>query len=644
MKRLGSVALLVLACMPAQARADDDLQKASPEQRQRLQSATERIDALKRIYPVMAQIGETETALRRQQAILLQAPNNIERGDLEVDALGSSYGSCIAERGAASASLRAALASYAGAIEDNRRALGTTGSGRVVDEQWKRSFETRMQREQDVGQKAEALAVGAQACKALYGKLDSAMKALRQEVNGLRESAATFSTLAGQLRVQKARLDRESDPAVKAGWFAPVAAPALATGVSAPAHRMADEAGRLAPLVAPSPADASVLEMAPRLDGLLEKVDDATRAADADAYLHLLPAPQAPCTADCYDLAGERAQQRAQADLAIASLRQSSGGLAQDDGAALAVGAAATADRARIRDVRSKLLPAIAEDKPYVDDVSKGAASWNTALNAQYNLSMRAASEERTAALRDIYGVLPVEANMVSAVAPPLPMAMAGGIVRHVYQLVQSFDMEAPAKARTPADTFGSYTYVFLRGAAPFEEDRRALGRYQQLFALLCAEPEGVTVPAGFRKDSNLFVLAGQAGACAQAGKVPVPYQGDLGNQWKLRAQAILANKRMREILANSSGPFLLTLPTRINGVAPDTPALFADLSGYEPAAIKVLVDQYKNGLMERFPTERAQWQPTASLKVALTMISLANNAGDLAFKLFPANEARAAP
>ncbi len=113
----------------------------------------------------------------------------------------------------------------------------------------------------------------------------------------------------------------------------------------------------------------------------------------------------------------------------------------------------------------------------------------------------------------------------------------------------------------------------------------------------------------------------------------------------KLRAQGgILTRPEVLDRLTASPGPFLITFPTRIADARSTTSALFADLAGYPADAIADLVDQYMTGLLADFPRQQALWKPPRRQRVALLMIHVASEAGQIVLNPISAAHARVRP
>jgi hypothetical protein len=209
-------------------------------------------------------------------------------------------------------------------------------------------------------------------------------------------------------------------------------------------------------------------------------------------------------------------------------------------------------------------------------------------------------------------------------------------LIGHVYGTFSLWDTEQR--------NFGAYTYVLFR-SAPEQEAPDVRRSYQQLLAAIRRIPAAHLVHPGEESGFNLFCVPGREITRAGTAALEVVYEPELGNQLKLRAQGgILTRPEILNRLAASPGPFLITFPTRIADARSTSPALFADLAGYPADAIADLVGQYMTGLLTDFPRQQASWKPPRRQRVALLMIHVASEAGELLLTPVSAAHARPVP
>jgi hypothetical protein len=288
---------------------------------------------------------------------------------------------------------------------------------------------------------------------------------------------------------------------------------------------------------------------------------------------------------------------------------------------------------------------------PAVDETNQTGTLAQTAAEALEQAADQAYTEARTAwatAYQVAYGTEPVDADAIAAAgatrsggptaAPPPPPALMAGFAA---PSLRSQAYEVFAKWDAEPSGFGSYTYVLLRSRDDLKSPA-VQRRFKVLLSILHREQQAQTVPTEQRPQVNVFCIPGTR---SNADGLDVSYDSDLGNQLKLRAKdAVFTLKAARNRLTTSPGPFLITLPGRIAQEKGDSPLLFADLSTYPDDAIADLVGSYMNGLLDNFPREKTLWKPPVLQRVALMMIHLAANVGELVTDTIPAAEAKPQP
>lgn len=220
--------------------------------------------------------------------------------------------------------------------------------------------------------------------------------------------------------------------------------------------------------------------------------------------------------------------------------------------------------------------------------------------------------------------------NNQSMVYPPVPaagMRFDRSVEDHGHQRITRLDQEYPG--------FGTYTYVLVRAQDDWNNRPKVRERVERLIGYLAAStPEGGTIPQASRPRFNLFVLPNDA---------KQNYNSLLGHEIKARIRSgLMLRPAIRDALMKQPGPFLLTLPTTVKTMHPDSAVVFADLSTVPMQTIQDVAKQYMNGLVASLPSDQKQWKPPAKLGFAMTLISLADDASGFAFHLFPGGEAMA--
>lgn len=209
---------------------------------------------------------------------------------------------------------------------------------------------------------------------------------------------------------------------------------------------------------------------------------------------------------------------------------------------------------------------------------------------------------------------------------PPAPPVLRG----HAYDFFDAWNTER--------EGYGAYTYILLRSS----EDLRSpavLSRYEHLLRVVQRQTDARDVPQNAARALNLFCIPVQASR--ERSKPILAYSSALGCQIKLRMQVgLFTRPELRTRLTGSPGPFLLTLPSRIDSAHSTSPLLFADLSNYPEAAITDLATAYMGTLLQDFPQRQTLWTPSVPQRVALAMIWFSGELGALLQTLMPAAQA----
>ena len=213
----------------------------------------------------------------------------------------------------------------------------------------------------------------------------------------------------------------------------------------------------------------------------------------------------------------------------------------------------------------------------------------------------------------DITTAVTAPAQLSTATAAPAPAPI--GVVDHVYELVTLKTLVSRG--------YGAYTYVLLPLQVTADLARESRDRYQALLTAIVqstARASTVTVP---RERLNLFCIPSLVSAGPVAGQFPVTSYDSS------KAKALLATARSGYLqrpdvlkrLGFTAGPFLLTTPTPIEALDPSAPAMFVDLSGYEPRLYATILGAYKTALVQAPPRQDfVQWSPPVHIAIASEM------------------------
>ena len=509
--------------------------------------------------------------------------------------------------------------------EEGGERLSTAAAGAEAAFARRRQAESRLQAQQRrIGTAANATADALGKVRGLISRttyetsrLDADSKALRQAFAAMRDETRQSVEAARQAR--------------SAGWFGyVVASPALPDGEALDHLRIAIEIP-LPDDEMPADGIASIFE---RANDSAAQAAAVAREKDAASVRQLM---LAQCVGDsCAALHAEEVERKPDLDLAQAGLDGLQKRLAALRQTLPTLPDAPQTWAIEMRSWLDRVAPTLA---PALDEAglgSRGAAAFAAPLAAAAGTAYAQARADWLDAYRLAYGTTPpqpvttIEYSAASTAAAAAPTAAAIRVLRsHAYERVSTLDGEQRG--------FGAYSYVLLRSGNDLDAEPVAR-RYKLLIDLLEAElPEGSTIPTKVTKQVNLFCIPTPASGSGP-GKAGRPrYGAALAGQWLLNAQhGLLTRKEILTRLIRSPGPFLLTLPGRIAESAPGMPLLLADLNDYPDMAIRDLVTQYMEGLLDSFPTDQAQWKPPALQQVALTMIHMAGDLGRIVERAIP--------
>lgn len=472
----------------------------------------------------------------------------------------------------------------------------------------------------------------------------SGLEGFRAAVDAQRDLAATRKQIAEMQREfdaliagQKRLLDllasarMAQQRARAAGWLSGGEEPAIprvqavpGLAGATPTALKASPAPRLRAVSAES-ADAHNRELG-------DRAAELDRLEDAVTYLELVDGPKNA------SMASEHAtliKQRTKADAALKDARSR---LAKDvtetEARVTELSGAIRSQQQAIDVLQNLVAPASEEARRISKDV---AAQVDSLLPA-----VRSAEESAIAEWEDAYiavhGVPPPVAVTTPAHAPvqqqqdrprqasTAPLVLGG----HAFDFIDTWNEER--------EGYGAYTYVLLRSA----DDLRSpavRSRYERLLDVVQRQTDARDVPRSAARSLNLFCIPVQASR--ERSKPDLSYGSALGCQIKLRMQSgLFTRPELRARLTGSPGPFLLTLPLRIDAADASSPLLFADLATYPEPAIRDLASAYMGTLLREFPRQQTLWTPPTPQKVALSMIWFASETSALLQTLIPAAQA----
>jgi hypothetical protein len=391
-------------------------------------------------------------------------------------------------------------------------------------------------------------------------------------------------------------------------------------------------AGTTRPLLLDS---APLALLAPDDQALEDSAAEAQRLSDAKAYLELVGGPGHVLLAVEY-----RAFVAQETDMqtVLAAARER---LLSDVASAEAVSMALVASLASVLTKLDALTSPVASAGEEARELARKMATTTAALRPSLEAAEGRATAKWRAAYRAAYGLDPLEQREVAAggglstmgtAAPRPPALMKKLDLRgHAYDFFDTWNGER--------EGYGAYTYVLLRSANDLQQpDVRR--RYEELLGVIQTQSDARDIRPEDTVTLSLFCIP--VVAARERSHPDLKYGAALGCQIKVRTQSgMFTRPELRARLTESPGPFLLTLPQRIDAVGASSPLLFADLSSYPADAITDLATSYMGSLLQDFPTQQALWRPPVPQRVALSMIWFAREAGALIESTIPSAEAR---
>lgn len=514
-------------------------------------------------------------------------------------------------------------------------------------------FAQRSNTERGVAQARQRLITTATECSALVTAADAAVDRTVERLQRFEQQSHGLPDALERLRADLDTAIKASQIAADVPWLS-YRAKAVALPPGTAVQQLAGSLTGSMPSPRSDATDTSALLALTRADADFERITtELARLQDAAAFIDLVAEPAAlTCRGDnCPSYTTERRDLTVRISAASTQLDRAQARL---DAAAQALGHLLGPVQAKARSSALSIERIAAAVAPAIEETSRASTLAQTAAEALEQATNRAYFDARTAwanAYQVAHGTEPVdvdehaEAGVMRSASPapamvaaqaPMASLTAPELRSHAYDVFEQWDAEPSG--------FGSYTYVLLRS----RDDLRSpavLRRFKVLLSTLNREQQARTVPTEQRPQINVFCIPGTRAAGSRADELDVSYDSDLGNQLKLRAKtAVFTLKAARNRLTTSPGPFLVTLPGRIAQEKGDSPLLFADLSAYPDDAIADLVGSYMNGLLDNFPLEKTLWKPPVLQRVALLMIHLASNVGDLVIDTIPAAQAKAQP
>ncbi|MEP7300887.1 MAG: hypothetical protein ABI699_05105 [Caldimonas sp.] len=606
----------------------------------RLQQAEARRDRLRALVQQWREIEnragrqvETTAGLARSLASLETAQDEADRG------VGKALAAIAPLRGTTESTLAALAAVLAGA-EQSRQAVAvvaTAGTAQLpaAARAGDAAFATRRDSERSFALAGEGLRLAARSGRQ---SADSA----RRDLDGVRSRSESLKIQAGVVVASQADL-LERHAAASAALRSSVKLDRVA-GVREPAPlpALAAVAALPAALAGPGAVAGAALDSAPLASlatdeaALQDTAAAALRLRDATAYLELVGGSEQAALAAEYR--GFVAQQ-AGAQSALAAARER---LLRDAQEAEALSAALAASLALQLATLAALRPQVANAGDEARLLAGQMAATAAALRPALEAAERAATVRWRAAYRAAYGQEPVEVvHAVAAAAgangrPPLPgpsASMRPDLRGHAYDFFDTWNAER--------EGFGAYTYVLLRSAADLDQ-RDVRKRYEELLGVVQTQSDARDVRPEDAPALNLFCIP--VVAARERMRPDLNYGAALGCQVKVRMQSgLFTRPELRARLTASPGPFLLTLPQRIDAASAASPLLFADLTTYPADAITDLATNYMGSLLKDFPTQQTLWKPPVPQRVALSLIWFAHEAGALFESAIPPAQARPA-
>ena len=464
----------------------------------------------------------------------------------------------------------------------------------------------------------------------------------RRDLEGLRSLIESLKSHAGEVVARQANLLERYAAAsealrtsVRLDGVAGVREPAPAPALPAVAALQAALAG-LGAATSVSLDSAPLASLADDDQALEDAAAATLRLRDATAYLELVGGAEHSALAAEYR---SFVAQQTETQAALAGARER---LPRDATGADALSAAVAATLASLLSTLDVLRPRVAPASDEARRLAGQMATTAAALRPVLEAAELNATAQWRAAYRAAYGQAPLELpemataagrRVASMAMPSVAAAMRPDLRGHAYDFFDTWNAER--------EGYGAYTYVLLRSAADLQQpDVRK--RYEELLGVVQTQSDARDIRPEDAPALNLFCIP--VVAARERSRPDLSYGAALGCQIKVRSQSgLFTRPELRARLTGSAGPFLLTLPQRIDAASASSPLLFADLSSYPADAITDLATNYMGSLLKDFPTQQTLWRPPVQQRVALSMIWFAHEAGSLFESAIPPAEARPA-
>ena len=464
----------------------------------------------------------------------------------------------------------------------------------------------------------------------------------RRDLEGLRSLIESLKSHAGEVVARQANLLERYAAAsealrtsVRLDGVAGVREPAPAPALPAVAALQAALAG-LGAATSVSLDSAPLASLADDDQALEDAAAATLRLRDATAYLELVGGAEHSALAAEYR---SFVAQQTETQAALAGARER---LPRDATGADALSAAVAATLASLLSTLDVLRPRVAPASDEARRLAGQMATTAAALRPVLEAAELNATAQWRAAYRAAYGQAPLELpemataagrRVASMAMPSVAAAMRPDLRGHAYDFFDTWNAER--------EGYGAYTYVLLRSAADLQQpDVRK--RYEELLGVVQTQSDARDIRPEDAPALNLFCIP--VVAARERSRPDLSYGAALGCQIKVRSQSgLFTRPELRARLTGSAGPFLLTLPQRIDAASASSPLLFADLSSYPADAITDLATNYMGSLLKDFPTQQTLWRPPVPQRVALSMIWFAHEAGSLFESAIPPAEARPA-
>lgn len=630
--------LVALSALPWLAPA-----QAAPSARAiaRLQKAEARRDRLQTLVQQWREIEDEAGEQAQRVPGLTKALEWAEDTQAESSrGVGHALAAIAPLRGTAGMQLEA-LAALLASAEQSRQAVARVATAEgpqlaAATRAGDAAFAARRDAERSFAKLGGALRAGARVGRQAAERARKDLDGLRFRVEDLEREADDVASAHSSLLDRLAAASGALRVSVGLGELAGVREPA-------PAHALQAVAALKATLASLGANGSAPLDSAPlaSLAADDQAFEDAAAAAlrlrDATAYLELVGgADHAALAADYRSFVAQ--QNKAQDALAASRVR-----LLPDASGAEALSAALAASLASLQARLDVLRPTVPPAGGEALQLARQAGSTAAALRPALAAAEQKATAQWRAAYRAVYRAMPVEAvgmgtgfgraGLRGAEPPRVAAAMRLDLRGHAYDFFDTWNGER--------EGYGAYTYVLLRSAADLQQtDVRK--RYEELLGVVQTQSDARDIRPEDAPALNLFCIP--VIAARERSRMDLGYGAALGCQIKVRMQSgLFTRPELRARLTGSAGPFLLTLPQRIDAASASSPLLFADLSSYPADAITDLATNYMGSLLKDFPTQQTLWRPPVAQRVALSMIWFAHEAGSLFESAIPPAEARPA-